>query len=330
MKRVVLPLADGGDGTLDVLSSAWKVQPRVTTVRGPLGKPVRASWAVARPSVFGRKKTAIIEMARASGLALTHGRNRIMDADTRGTGELMRAALDEGCRILLIGVGGTATGEGGAGALQALGLKYLDKKRRELLPTPNDLRGLVHVDYSGLDPRLARVKIFVLCDVTNPLLGPRGSARTFGPQKGATPAQVRALEDFLQRWARFARVKAAKKPGAGAAGALAFGLAGFAGARLVQGCPFIMDAVEWTQTAQRADIIISGEGRVDATSFQGKVVGEIQRRSHKPLYLVAGSFGLGPAELRRRNVHGSSALGMAGLRRPETELRAATRRLFSF
>lgn len=328
-----LPLADGGDGTLEVLASAWSARYRWTRVTGPLGRPVRAAWAMGRPAIFGRKKTAIIEMARASGLALTRGRNRIMEASTTGTGELIRAALDAGCRRILIGVGGTATGEGGAGALQALGLRCLDRAGRPLRPTPSELKRLVRVDLARLDPRLRTATIFVLCDVDNPLLGPRGSARTFGPQKGATPAQVRSLESVLRTWARLAPRKAARRSGAGAAGALAFGLAAYAGARLVPGAPFIADAVGWDESARRASGIVTGEGRIDRTSFTGKVVGEIVRRArrqrHRPeVWCLAGSVSVPRTVLRRKGVARVEALGRQGLLHPARALKTAARRLF--
>jgi glycerate kinase len=293
-----LPLADGGDGTLDVLLQALKGRVIKTRVRGPLGAATTASWAL-----VNGKKTAVIEMARASGLALVKGRKKILEATSFGTGELIRAALDRGCRDILLGVGGTACAEGGAGALEALGLRLFDAAGRSLSSRPMELARVARVDFSALDPRLRKTKIRVLCDVTNPLLGARGSARVFGPQKGATPAQVNFLEKLLKRWSRFARFKTARAPGAGAAGALAFGLSGFAGATLERGMPFIMDKVGWSKRSRGADLLITGEGRLDKTSFHGKVLaGVLARRGRARVMVVCGSSALTKSEWRRRGV----------------------------
>ncbi len=281
-----LPLADGGDGTLDVLYGALGGKKISTRVEGPLGRPVNAVWAK-----IGRM--AVIEMARASGLALVKGKKRIMEATSVGTGQLIRAALDRGCTKIVLGVGGTACAEGGAGALQALGLRYFDPKGRELSAKPKDLVRIARVEWKNFDARVDKAEIRVLCDVTNPLLGRNGSARTFAPQKGATPSQVRILEKMLKRWSALARVDAKNKKGAGAAGALAFGLAGFARAKLTPGTSFIMDALQWRSRARRAKIIFTGEGRLDRTSFQGKVVGEIvKRRGRAKVIVVCGSSAL--------------------------------------
>lgn len=262
---------------------------------GPLGTKVTAHWAK-----IGR--TAVIEMARASGLALVK-KNRIMAATSRGTGQLIKAALDHGCTRILIGVGGTATAEGGAGALQALGLEYFDRGGRPLSASPADLSRLARIEWKNFDRRVRKVKIIVLCDVTNPLLGKNGSARTFGPQKGATRSQVKTLERLLRRWSGFATINAKNLPGAGAAGALAFGLAGFAGAALVRGTPYIMKMLNWPRFASQADVILTGEGRLDKTSFQGKVIGEIaRRRGRAKVIAVCGSSAISENEARRRGI----------------------------
>ncbi len=320
------PLADGGDGTLDVLIRTWKGRLITTRVRGPLGKPVLAKWGLVG---WKGEKTAVIEMARASGLALLRGPNRILEATSFGTGQLIKAALDQECRRLLIGVGGTATSDGGSGALRALGLRYFDRDGRELSEKPVDLIRLHRLDWSGFDPRLKKTKIHVLCDVRNPLLGATGSARTFGPQKGATPSQVFFLEKFLKRWAAFAPHPSHKKPGAGAAGALAFGLAGFSGAELVEGAPFLMKAVGWEKVAREADLIITGEGKLDRTSLGGKVIGAIGRkRGNAPVFALCGSVDLPAPELRRLGIARVVEMGARGLKNPERSLVLATRRLF--
>jgi glycerate kinase len=330
----VLPVADGGDGTLNVLRAAFGARLRRSRVRGPLGAPVRAAWAVSNMPALGARRrqghvsTAIIEMARASGIALVKGRNRVLDATTEGTGQLLSRALRAGCRQIVIGVGGTATADGGAGALHALGLRYVNHRGRSLSPAPHDLISLDRVDARGLDRRLASARLFVACDVKNPLLGRRGSARTFGPQKGATPAQVSFLERVMRRWSRFAVRQTRDKPGAGAAGALAFGLSAFAGATLVDGASFILNAIDWPRAARTADVIVTGEGRLDATSFNGKAVGAVAaRRGRARVHVICGASALTRAAARRAGVDTIWELGPAGLQRPEAALRAAARRV---
>ena len=324
----LLPLADGGDGTLDVLMSAFQGRRRRTRVTGPLHRPVLAEWGVVRGVPGLRGPTAVIEMARASGLALTKGKNRVMTATTRGTGELIAAALAAGCRSVLLGVGGTATADGGAGALAALGFRYLDAGGRPLPEDPVSLLRLARVDGRHVNPALRRARLVVLCDVTNPLLGPRGSARTFGPQKGATAAQVRTLEKFLARWSTFARRQTKNRPGAGAAGATAYGLSAFAGANLVDGGTFILKAVGWERAARAAAVLVTGEGRLDATSFAGKVAGAVaRRRGRARAVAIVGSTTLAPSALRRKGFFAVETLGPAGLRRPFAAVEAAARRL---
>jgi glycerate kinase len=320
-KLVSLPLADGGDGTLDVLLTAFKGKKIKTKVTGPLGNSVVAEWGQI-------KNTAVIEMARASGLALVKGKNQVMEATSFGTGELIKAALDKGCRTILIGVGGTATADGGAGALQALGLNYLDQNGTLLSSRPLDLLRLKKVDWSGLDPRLNKTKIVVLCDVKNPLLGPNGSARVFGPQKGATDKQVKILEQFLLHWSRFAKIQTKNKPGSGAAGALAYGLSAFLGARLVKGCSFIFQSLNWKKFVTKSNIIITGEGRLDKTSFSGKVIGEVLRQRHKAkVFVICGTSPLSESYREKKNIIGAIELGAAGIYYPQKKLTTASQKL---
>ncbi len=323
-----LPLADGGDGTLDVLLAAFNGSLRRTRVRGPLGAPVTAAWGIVEGAAGLPGRTAVIEMARASGLALTRGRNRVMEATTHGTGELILAAMNAGCRNILIGVGGTATAEGGAGALEALGFRYFDRHGIRLRARPAELLRVARVEMSNVDLRLRDTRIFILCDVRNPLLGPRGSARAFGPQKGATRSQVRLIEKSLRHWSTFARKQTRARPGAGAAGALAFGLSAFVGGRLVEGCPFVMRAVNWRARARRAQWIVTGEGRLDATSFDGKVAGEIARQRGKSrVMVICGTSPLGANYIRRAGIDTVESMGAAGLKNAGAALESAARRL---
>jgi len=250
---VLLPLADGGEGTLDVLCPS-AADRRTLRVTSPLGEPVDAEWGM-------RGDTAVIEMARASGLALGAGRNDPLRATTVGTGELLRAALDAGVRRAIVAVGGSATTDGGLGALEAL-----------------------HFDLRGAE-------VIVACDVTTTFVG---AARVFGPQKGAGPDDVAELAQRLERLAdryRDARgVDVRDLPGAGAAGGLAGGLAAY-GARLVPGAALVADVVGLSDALQGASLVLTGEGRVDATSFAGKVVGHVLEEARAlgvPVAIVAG------------------------------------------
>jgi glycerate 2-kinase len=320
----LLPLADGGDGTLEVLLEPFHGVLKTSRVQGPLGHPVRAQWGYVKS-----RRLAILEMAQASGLKLVKGKNKILQATTFGTGQLIKAALDAGCRTILIGVGGTASSEGGAGALQALGLRYEDKGGHALSGSPQDLIRLAKINWKKLDPRLRRTQIIILCDVKNPLLGKNGSAATFGPQKGATPAQVQFLEKVLKRWSLFARYKTQNKMGTGAAGALAFGLSGFLNAQLVDGCRFIIEATGWKDKARQASLIVTGEGQMDRTSFKGKVIGAITKhRGGAPVGVICGRTLVSEAAARKKGIALIEEMGKDGLIRPSTALQSATVRLF--
>jgi glycerate kinase len=271
------PVADGGDGTLEALRSFLGGRLVALPVTGPLGTPVRASY-------LRSGKTAVIEMARASGLKLVPpSRRDPVITTTRGTGELIAHAVRHGVRKILLGVGGSATVDGGRGALEIV------------------------------TPPMAR-RITILCDVDNPLLGPRGAAPVFGPQKGATPAQVRLLEHRLADWARELRkrtgVDVRRLPGTGAAGGLPAGLVAL-GARIVRGADFILSTVGFPRPC---DFVVTGEGRVDRTSLRGKAVGAILAASPAPVAIVCGS-----SDLRRPGIFET------GDRAPEALVRAAAR-----
>lgn len=270
-----VPMADGGEGTVDALVAATRGTTRSSRVTGPLGEPIQAAWGL----LGGRTGEAVLEMAAASGLPLVPpGRRNPLHTTTYGTGELMRAALDAGARRILIGIGGSATTDGGAGAAQACGIRFLDASG-EPITTP--LAGArladVHaIDASGRDPRLSHVRIDVACDVDNPLCGPGGAAAVYGPQKGATPEQVEILDRNLARFAETIRrdlgCDILNIPGAGAAGGLGAGLIAFFGGRQSRGIELVMEATRLTDRIRGADLVITGEGRLDRQSMMGKVV----------------------------------------------------------
>lgn len=303
---VCLPLADGGEGTLDALVSATGGQLLTRQVQGPLGQPTLARFAV-----LGDGKTALIEMAEAAGLPLLLPAQRDpLRASTYGVGELMAAALDLRVTRILLGLGGSATQDGGAGMLQALGARLLDADGQPLPPGGAALRQLAQLHLDGLDPRLARVTVEVACDVDNPLCGPRGSSAVFAPQKGADAAGVALLDTALAHWgAHLAQATGrpvAELPGAGAAGGMgAAALAVFA-ARLRPGIDWVMDALDFNAALHGADWVISGEGRADGQSAGGKVVSGVARRAQAagvPLLVLAGSLGDGYQALYPLGVH---------------------------
>ena len=300
-----VPVADGGEGTVDALVKATGGCFREAVVTGPLGEPVSARYGI-----LGDGKTAVIEMAAASGLPLVPPKARDpRRTTTRGTGELIRAALDTGCRRLIVGLGGSATNDGGAGMLQALGVRLLDETGRELPPGGAALARLSRIDVSGLDPRVQETEFVVACDVDNPLVGPRGASRVFGPQKGATPAMVEELDRALARYAEVIRrdvgVDVASAPGAGAAGGLGAALLAFCRAALRPGAGIVLDAVGLERYVKEADLVVTGEGRLDGQSARGKApvaVARLAKRWSKPVIAVAGALGPGADALASEGI----------------------------
>ena len=293
---ILIPVADGGDGTLSALIDTTGGSYRDATVTGPLGEPQAARWGV-----MGDGETAVIEMALASGLALIPDHRRDpRRATTYGTGELMRAALDDGYRRIIVGLGGSATNDGGTGMASALGARFLDANGDLLPPGGAALANLVRVDASGLHPVLSETTVIGATDVTNPLCGETGASAIFGPQKGATPEMVSELDGCLANFARVIHsdlgIDVLHTPGSGAAGGLGAGLSAFAGAELRSGINMVCDVLDFDRHAPGADFVITGEGRADrSTAFDKAPVG-IARRARQfgvPTVLMAGSLGPG-------------------------------------
>lgn len=268
----VVPIADGGGGTVDALVTAtggrWVTSPACD----PLGRPVEARWGV-----LGDGETAVIETVAASGLALLDATDRDPAVTTtRGTGDLIRAALDAGCRRILVGLGDSATNDAGVGMAQALGFRALDERGRDLSPGGAALAGLCSLDSEGAHPALASASVTALCDVTNPLCGLEGASAVFGPQKGADPTQVALLDAALRHFAEVVNewmgLDLLEMPGAGAAGGLGAGLVAFCGAALRPGFEVVSAAVRLADSLTGADIVLTGEGRLDAQTRSGKGV----------------------------------------------------------
>ena len=295
-ETVLIPVADGGDGTLAALIDTTGGRYFTAQVTGPLGETVSAQWGV-----MGDGQTAVIEMALASGLALIPDHRRDpRTATTYGTGQLMRAALDAGYTNLIVGLGGSATNDGGTGMAAALGARFLDSAGNRLPPGGAALAQLASIDTSNLHAGLAEATIVGATDVTNPLCGDTGASAIFGPQKGATPEIVRELDGCLANLANVIEsdlgLQVADTPGAGAAGGLGAGLIAFANCDLRSGIDMVCDALDFDASAADADLVITGEGRADrSTAFDKAPVG-IARRSRAlglPTLLVAGSLGEG-------------------------------------
>lgn len=288
----LLPLADGGPGTAEALVEATGGRYHESDVHDPLGRPLRARWGA-----LGSGATAVIEMAAASGLVLLRPDERDpRRASTYGTGELVRGVLDAGYRRIVVGAGGSATNDGGAGATQALGARLLDKDGVDLEPGGAALARLERIDVSALDARLRETDIVVATDVTNALCGPDGASMLYGAQKGASDAIVRELDAALAHYAEIVRrdlgVDVADVPGAGAAGGLAAGLIAFCGATVQPGFDVVAEAAGFFERLAHADAVVTAEGRLDRQSAFGKTVAGVAnaaRATGKPVVAIAGS-----------------------------------------
>lgn len=316
LRVVMRPMADGGDGTAEVLKPALQGQWKRVRVTGPLGEPVEASYLWS-----AKQRLAVIEMARASGLALVpEPKRNPLHTTTFGTGELIAAALREGAERIIVGVGGSATTDGGAGALQALGVEFLDREGN-VLPSPMTgemLERVAAVDASAVEEIFADTPLQVACDVTNPLLGPHGAARVFGPQKGASAEDVKRLEAGLSNLMRvagrelgFTPSKIAAAHAAGAAGGLAGGLAVFCGAELVPGAALVASLTGLEKEILRADLVITGEGAIDEQTIMGKApahVAHLAAKHAKPVVLVGGSVSIGWKKLSEAGINSAFSI----------------------
>jgi len=307
---VELPLADGGEGTALALVRATRGEMRQARVHDPLGREIDAQWGV-----LGDGTTAVLEMAAASGLPLLQEEERDPRVtSTRGTGELILAAAASGAQRIVIGIGGSATNDGGAGMARAFGYRFFDAAGQDLPEGGVALARLARIE-GQTDPRLVRPAIDVACDVRNPLLGPEGATAVYGPQKGATPEIQRQLEAALTRYAdvveAFVGRDVRSVPGAGAAGGLGAGLIAFLDARLVSGSALVLDAVSFDKRLVGADLVVTGEGRIDGQSVYGKLTHAVTiaaKRRGVPVVAVAGILGPGQQTMRDAGVEAIETL----------------------
>ncbi|MEZ9865328.1 glycerate kinase [Vibrio sp. 10N.261.51.A4] len=305
---VKLPMADGGEGTVQSLVDATNGYIIQHPVIGPLGEIVEGFYGM-----FGDGKTAIIEMAAASGLDLVSPEQRNpLKTTTYGTGELIKAVLDKGVEHIIIGIGGSATNDGGLGMAQALGIRMLDAEGHELVFGGGEVSKLTTIDLTNLDPRLQNVRLEVACDVDNPLCGPKGASQVFGPQKGATPEMVELLDANLAHYASIMKnqlgVDVIDLPGAGAAGGLGAALVGLLNAELRPGINIVMDAVNLDEIVSDADLVITGEGRIDSQTIHGKTPIGVARTAKKHKLPVIGIAGCLASDCGVVHEHGIDAV----------------------
>ena len=323
---VKCPMADGGEGTVEAIVAAGNGQLRRNHVQGPLGAPVEAHWGWLPDS-----HTAIIEMAEASGLQLLKPEQRnACITSTFGTGELIRAALDAGARRVILAIGGSATNDAGAGALQALGLGLFDAQGNSLPRGGLALAHVARIELTGLDPRLAEVRFEIAADVNNPLCGEHGASAIFGPQKGASAEQVRLLDQALGHFADHCANVLPKdvrhEPGSGAAGGLGFAAKAFFGAQFRAGVEVVAELVGLAEAVKGADLVITGEGRFDAQTLRGKTpfgVASIARAEGVPVVVLAGTLGEGYQALYEHGINAAFAIASGPMTLQDACARAA-------
>lgn len=323
-----IPLADGGEGTARAITESRQGEFVPVKVRGPLGDPVESYFGL-----IDNGKVAVLDMAAASGIELIH-RDRLnpMKASTYGTGELIRAALDRGVREMIIGIGGSATNDGGIGMLMALGYRFLDSRGSMVGEGGEALGGVSEMDLRGAHPGLKGLSIRIACDVTNPLLGPAGASAVFGPQKGATTEMIKVLDAGLAKlkaaWINAGLTDEEDKPGDGAAGGLGAALRICLGAKMESGAKLVMDCSGFFDKLRDSSLVITGEGMTDGQTAGGKLCSVVARESHKakvPVALLSGALGGDAPKLMESFDYAVSiACGQIGL---ETMIRDSPRDL---
>jgi len=302
---IKVPMADGGEGTVEAIVSANGGRIITTQVLDPLGREVDSFFGVLPDN------TAVIEMAAASGInLLSEDERNPMKTTTYGTGQLIKKALDYGCKRIIIGIGGSATNDGGVGMAQALGIRFLDKEGNQIGFGGGELYKIEEIDTSSLDPRINDTIITIASDVKNTLCGPNGASAVYGPQKGATPEMVETLDRNLKHFAAVIQkqfnIDILNVPGSGAAGGLGASLMGFLGAKFCMGIKLVMELVQLEEKIKNADLVITGEGSTDYQTMFGKVpfgIAKIAKQHHKPVICISGALGRGYEELYNEGIN---------------------------
>lgn len=301
---IKIPVADGGEGTVDTLVMGTGGRYEEVEVIGPLGEKIKSKYGILEGNI------AVIEMAAASGLTLVSEKERNpMITTTYGTGQMIKAAMDKGCKKIFVGIGGSATNDGGVGMAQALGVSFKDHEGKEIGYGAGELNGLKDIDTTNIDKRLTSTEIIVISDVVNPLCGENGASSVYGPQKGATPEMIKELDKNLKHYATVIKESLGKDiiniPGSGAAGGLGAGLIVFCNAQLHPGIEKVLDITDIDGHLVDADLVITGEGRIDSQSIYGKVPVGVARRAQKydvPVIAIVGSVGEGASAVYSHGV----------------------------
>ncbi len=321
---IKIPVADGGEGSVDAFLSALSGERRSVTVSGPFGESVAACYGV----VDGGR-TAVIEMAACAGLPLVGEHPDPLRATTYGVGELIAHAAKSGCKKIIVGLGGSATNDAGAGAASALGVCFSNAAGETFVPTGGTLERVAHIDLSGLMTELSSVEILTMCDIDNPLFGETGAAHVFAPQKGADEEMVRQLDRGLRHMDEVVRRDLGRDlagtPGAGAAGGMGFGMLAFLSSKLQMGIETVLDTVRFDELLDGVDLVLTGEGKIDSQSIRGKVVIGVAARTQRagvPLIAIVGDIGDGAEAAYDRGVSGIFSINRVAVPYREAKLRA--------
>lgn len=316
-----IPVADGGEGTVDCFLTAMGGEKVRINAQNPFGKPMNAFFGILPDS-----ETAIIEMAACAGLPLVEGTKDPKRATTYGVGEIILEAVSKGAKRVLIGLGGSATNDGGCGAAAAVGVRFFDKSGSRFVPTGGNLTDIDRIDASSLDSRLGQIEIIAMCDIDNPMFGENGAAYVFAPQKGADSETVKLLDEGLKHLAaiieRDLGVDVANVPGSGAAGAMGAGMLAFFNAKLQRGIDVVLDTVGFDACLRDTDIVFTGEGKFDSQSLQGKAISGISSRAKAagvPIIVVAGAIDADIEEVYRDYV--TAAFSITRMPAPFSEIR---------
>jgi glycerate kinase len=323
---VNIPVADGGEGSVDAFLEAVGGEKIAADVTGPFGKKVPAFYGVLKGS-----KTAVIELAAAAGLPLAQETGTLDPEKTTtfGVGELIKAALDAGSEKIIVGLGGSSTNDGGCGFASSLGVKFFDGEGKTFVPTGGTLKDIAKIDKSAVDPRLCRIELVTMCDIDNPLCGPTGASAVFGPQKGADPAMVARLDAGLAHLAGVVKkdlgLDLSDMKGAGAAGGAGYAMKAFFDSKIQMGIETVLDTVGFDTLLQEADLVFSGEGKIDTQSIRGKVVVGIAKRTKRagvPLIAVVGDIGDGIDEAYDMGITAIFSINRVAVEYPKAKLRA--------
>jgi glycerate kinase len=305
-KVITIPVADGGEGSVNAFLKAMDGERLIVTVKGPYHEEMEAFYGI-----IDNGSTAIIEMAACAGLPLVEGKANPCMTSTYGVGQLMEAAINRGCKRIILGLGGSCTNDGGTGAAAALGARFIDALGNCFIPTGGTLKNIAHIDTTNLIQAIDDIEIITMCDIDNPLYGENGAAYIFGPQKGATPDMVKELDEGLRHLDQMIQddlhLALGELKGAGAAGGMGCGMVAFFGAILQMGIETILDTVKFDELLLDTDYVLSGEGKIDTQSLRGKVVLGIAKRTKKanvPLLAIVGGIGDGIEEAYERGVSG--------------------------